>query len=191
MTSAERSVNYAVEISFEAEFEERVRRLWAKLAEAGVSSLMPDMGARPHISLATFHGIDPEQLRETVEMIAATTAPVPIKFSSVGSFPGDEGVVFLAAVVTPELLALHADFHSRLADTGLAAHPYYRSGSWVPHCTTALEVPEDRIYEAVRITRESDAFGATRLAEIGVIGFDPLRVVLSRPLNPPRGTRNR
>ena len=181
--SAERSVDYAVEIAFEAEFEERVRQLWGELAEAGVSCLMPEMGARPHISLATFHGIDPQQLRDTVEIIVATTVPLPIKFSSVGAFPGNEGVVFLAAVVTPELLALHADFHSRLSDTGLAAHPYYRPGEWVPHCTTALEVPRERLYDAVRMTRQSGVFGGTRLTEIGLIGFDPLRVLYSYPLS--------
>jgi hypothetical protein len=43
--------------------EERIVRLWRTLADKAISSVLLDLGVRPHISLAGFEDLDPEVLR--------------------------------------------------------------------------------------------------------------------------------
>ena len=89
-----------------------------------------------------------------MEAFFTAEAPVTTAFASVGTFPGGEGVLFLAPVVTPDLIAVHARFHESFAAWDGIAWPVYGPGVWVPHCTLGLRLSAEVLERAVTITRE-------------------------------------
>ncbi|MEZ4662841.1 MAG: 2'-5' RNA ligase family protein [Caldilineaceae bacterium] len=175
-------MGYAVELYADAQMETVVRGLWQTLADRGVTSLMPDLGARPHISLTVFDELHPPDLHDALQKFAAETAPIPLQFSTVGVFPSTEGVVFLAPVVTPRLLEIHADFHARMAARGLPSNPYYQPENWGPHCTVAINLPPEQIPAAVTICKDAPIFHAFSLMGLELIEFRPVKTIYEFPL---------
>jgi 2'-5' RNA ligase len=176
-------MGYAVELNLDPGSAARVQTLWDELAGAGITSEMPDLGAYPHVSLAVFDEIEPARIRPVLESFAGSHRPIQVRLASVGTFPSEEGVVYLAPVVTPELLALHADFHERLRESGLVGWEYYLPGRWVPHCTVGIFLPPEKVPETVSRVRAADVFGPADLVEVTLIEFKPVRTLLSFPLS--------
>jgi 2'-5' RNA ligase len=175
-------MGYAVELNLSRDGAARVVKVWESLASEAISSVMLDVGARPHISLAVFEDLDPEVLRVDLRRFAELTRPLSVELASVGTFPTGEGVVFLAPVVTQELLAAHSRFHRFLQDRGVDCVEYYRPGKWVPHCTVAMDVAPDKMGAALEICVHSEAFGAVELDEVSLIEFRPAREIYAFPL---------
>jgi hypothetical protein len=122
---------------FDQQADVAVRRLWLQLSEAGLPSLatLTHRQHRPHVSLAvaeSLAGADLAPLR------SALTPPRPaLRLYVLGTFPGDEGALFLGVQVTAELLAFHADVHAALAGQPIRHWAYYLPGNWIPHCALA------------------------------------------------------
>ena len=128
-------MGYAIELNLSPASSARVVGLWEDLARASISSSMLDLGAQPHISLTVVDELDPALLRADLSRFAERTPLLSVDLASAGTFPTAEGVLFLAPVVTPELLEIHRGFHRLLSDRGVESVAYYRPGNWVPHCT--------------------------------------------------------
>jgi hypothetical protein len=176
---------YSVELRFDAALAERVRRLWAILADLGVSGYMPASGALPHLSLAVYDdeaAVDPGVLALLVERLAAARSPLPVTFASLGIFATAENVLFLAAVVGPDLLALHRGWHDLAAGFRPACRPYYLPGRWVPHCTLTMLLPTPALIRAL----DHVAAGWTplegRLESLALIRAAPVSTLLERDL---------
>ena len=109
-------MGYAVELFLDEPEAQRVRQ-----AFAATGSPLVQTGTFPHISLAVFETVpvDVPRLTAVVEGFARHTARLDVRFASFGMFPGEKIVVFLAPVVTRELLAVHTAFHAALAAAGL------------------------------------------------------------------------
>lgn len=155
---------YAVELFFDAALDSRIRAAWAALEEAGCPSLATHTHRkhRPHVSLAVLsdmEGLDWTQVRRVLPALPALT------FSSVGAFPGPEVVVFLAPVVSRELLALHEAFHEALPP-GIQVSPYYLREYWVPHCTAAQGLASVQLGQALEVLRDFVPL-AGRVASMG------------------------
>lgn len=179
-------IGYAVELYFDAEGEERIRRLWRGLATVGISDVLEKSGGRPHISLAVFGDVEVGRLQEVVEGFAQELPPLRVNLASVGTFPTPEGVVFLAPVVSRALLALHESFSERLAVHKLVAQPYYRAGRWVPHCTVGQSLASGQITAAVEFCRYADVYGRYDLVEMGMVEFRPVKqIVVGRLMGKP------
>lgn len=179
-------MGFAVEMHFDPQAESRIRSLWDELARQGIRSSLPMIGSRPHISLAVFDRLDPSRVAPELERMAGKVAPIPLTLCAVGSFPTQEGVVFLSPVVTRELLGLHRRVHSRIDELGLRVLEHYRPGRWVPHCTVATDLPREQIPPALEICRCSRAFGPLVLAEVGLVQYRPVRPICSFPLRDTR-----
>jgi 2'-5' RNA ligase len=168
-------VPFSVELYFDPAGEARVRRLWSALAEAGVCSLMPDLGARPHLSVAVYASIDAPALEGAIDDFAQVHEGFDLALATTGSFPGTENVVYVAPVVTPALLSIHAAYHAQVAALGLECGAYYRPGHWVPHCTVAMGIDARALERGLSLARTSDVFGPTRIVGMGLIEFRPVR----------------
>jgi len=177
-----RQHGYAAVINFDAAAEKRLKDLWETLEQAGVESSLLPMGARPHLSLAVFEEIDEKRLCAELKRFAETFTDLTVNLHSVGAFPGEHGVVYLTPGVTPELLALHAGFHTVLDRMGIPSVREYRPGDWVPHCTVAMDLPLDQVSIAVDVTRSSEVFGPARLCSLALVAFLPLRELCVHPL---------
>ncbi len=172
---------FAVILYFDPITEVSVRALWDALAAQGVSSVMATMGIRPHISLVGWEGLAPESVRHELADLAASTAPLTTRLGAVGTFPTDQGVVYLAPVVTTELVKLHEAFHARLSSLGISSFDYYRPTSWIPHCTVAINLPAEGVLVAVDVCRRGRVFGPARLIEIALVEYLPVKEICAFP----------
>ena len=69
---------------------------------------MSTRGVRPHISLLVYSDdIDCRSLPPTLFAFSKSLVSLEFHLGSVGTFPTEQGVVFLVPVVTRELLAFH------------------------------------------------------------------------------------
>jgi 2'-5' RNA ligase len=172
---------FAVITYFNPTAEAEVQSLWALLSEKQISSVIATMGIRPHLSLACIENLDAQQVCAMLKTFAQSVSPLTIKFGAVGTFPTEQGVVYLAPVVTLELLQLHEEFRVRLADLGFSSHEYYRPGNWIPHCTVAINLPPESVPAAVSVCRRSDVFHAVQLVEIALVEYLPVREICVHP----------
>ena len=173
---------FAVILYFDPATEAGVQALWNVLARQGISSVMARMGIRPHISLAGLEDLEPGPLCGVLRGLSASTPPLTVNLSAVGTFPTAQGVVYLAPAVSPALVRLHAALHARLTALGLASTDYYRPENWVPHCTVTINLPPDQVAAAVNVCRASNVFRPAHLTEIALVEYMPIAELCVFPL---------
>lgn len=170
---------YAVELDLDHASGALVRDLWRALATVGVT-WMAESGATPHVSLGIWDRIEPGAFDAELARLAAETRPMPVTFDAVGTFPA--GAVFLRPVADPALIDLQRRCHARLSRFAGAPWDYYLPQSWVPHCTLAMEVPPERMHEALAVAGRAPLPIVGRLEAVGVVEFRPVRVLARHPL---------
>ncbi|MCY3712450.1 MAG: 2'-5' RNA ligase family protein [Gemmatimonadetes bacterium] len=169
-------MGYAIELFYDDASEQAVRHIWDGLGTALGQPSLSELGSRPHVSLAVYgddlHTNDfPERLLE----FARSIDPFDFTLSSLGTFAGQEGVVFLAPVVTRRLLEVHAQFHEVFSKHKDAGMGYYLPGHWVPHCTIAIDLSAAEVTEALAYCREVFQPISGRFQEIGLVEFRPVK----------------
>ncbi len=122
-----------VELLPDPDTEARVRADWARLADAGLSSMArhPSPSNRPHLTLLV-RG----ELPVTRFDAALALLPVTLRLSAPVVFRhGDRGVLARGVELTEELRALHRAAHDAVPSGDDA--PHTRPGEWTPHVTLA------------------------------------------------------
>jgi len=143
--------HFVLELFFDVDTEQSIRCLWEQ-ADAMPGWTPSARGyARPHISIASTSIVDTNTFDPILKDVVALTPPLPITFSSVATFPSDEGVVFLAPVVTANLLFLHERLYEALRQSGALIANWYSPGQWVPHCTVAHGLPSGRVPHVIEL----------------------------------------
>ena len=164
---------FAVELFFDTVTENKIYNAWNVIQKAGISSPLLDAGYRPHVSLGVCNRIDPNAFEANLSTFAASVAPFPLTLSSVGIFPGTEGVIFLGVTVTEHLLDVHAAFDRIFRTHAQERSEHYGVGNWVPHCTLASGLSERQIAESVSICRGIPLPVSTEVKEIGLMEVSP------------------
>jgi len=131
----------AIEMLFDDGLDRAVRAL-----QKAVGSPLPGWGARPHISLAV--GVR-DGIEDALAAFAGTVAPLRVHLAAVGTFSGDQGVLYLAPVLDRALLDLHAAAHDALRDHVEESEEHYRPGNWMPHCTITVGIDDAALADAV------------------------------------------
>lgn len=162
---------FAVVLCFDPITERKLIHLQETLRLHGLEPESEVSYSRPHITLACLKGIALPELAERLQALAEGEACLEVELGAVGTFPGDEGAVYVAPVVTGELLGLHARFLDSLGRKVVLWRDYYEQGRWMPHCTVALYLPETQVPVAVGLCRKGDVFGSARLVELVLIEF--------------------
>jgi 2'-5' RNA ligase len=139
---------HSIELVFDRDTEEAIRRIWNDLAEAGIPSQTP--ASRPHVTLAVAGRI----AAEVDELLIPVSRHLPLG-AAVGApvLFGRASVVFARLVVpTSELLTLHAEVH-RLCRPHMVPGPMANSlpGQWTAHVTLARRVGGAQLGRALRI----------------------------------------
>ena len=102
---------YGVECSFNREADEYVRNLWKDFKDQGISDFMVESESTPHIAFAVFSEIQTNELGELLKKFTVEQPTIDLNLSYIGTFPTDEGVVFLAPKVSAELWEAHKKLH--------------------------------------------------------------------------------
>lgn len=176
-------MNIAVELFFDSQSETAIRQMWIKLSTANISNFMKDMNSTPHISLAVYDCIDVTRLKIRLSEFAINHIPLSLKFSAIGMFPGDEGVLFLAPAVTEDLLAMHRNYHQVTADWSDLVWPHYRpDGSWFPHCTIAMKLNNENFFRAITLIGEEFNGIKVNVNSVAAVEYPPANILLKSPL---------
>lgn len=139
-------------LHFDESSERRVRQAWAALDARGIPSAAatyhPDY--RPHVTLAIVDTRDPVALAARLRPQLADVAGMQLTMTGLGFFLTGRAPAYLAVAPTRRLLELHEDVHDAVdravgqevgQEIGTAVSwSYYRPGSWMPHCTLAMDV---------------------------------------------------
>ena len=177
-----------------AGWDSRSSSAWTRRARRS-SATSGGAGGRPHVTLAVADGLDLAAAERLVADVARSTRPLPVAFASLGAFATDPAVLFLAPVVTAELLRAHEQLHARVAAVADRPWPYDAPGAWVPHCTLAERLPRANLGLAVAAAAEASVLPlAGTLDRVAILEFPP---VAERALvalgagapSPRRGTR--
>ena len=169
MDKRKTTVGYAVELYFKSGESETIHRLFKT-----TNSILADIDAKPHISLAVFDEVDIPRLCVILHEFAARLEPLTIRFSYIGLFPGTENIVFLAPVVTESLISAHAMLHRYLADADMKCHSYYLPGAWVPHCTITAEELLAQATETIQKIHSAQVLGEYHFDSIHLVKFRPV-----------------
>jgi hypothetical protein len=138
-----KAMPFAVEMYMDSVSEAAILGFCEAIADAGLSSSVLKSGVRPYVSLALYKKIDLADFRSELELFSDNVESFSVNFTSIATFPTEEGVVFLAPTVTQELLDVHSRFHKAFSRYRPEASEYYLPGQWVPHCTVAMDLKSD------------------------------------------------
>ena len=150
----------AVCLLFDARSDQALRRLWGRLEDGGVGSLLSHTHGRhvPHLSYAVLRQWDLEAVRRVVTSLPAGGA-VTLRFDALGSFR--RGRAWLVPAVTSDLMQRQERVCAAL--TGFDLHRNYVPGCWVPHCTLAprvrleeLPAVAEAVFEVLPLTVRAD-----------------------------------
>ena len=101
-------MQYAIELFFDKETEEKILKLANRVAEENISTKFLQWKTRPHVTLACFNDVDEKLCIEKLKEFAESHKVVPANLDSVGMF-NDTKVVFLNPTMNKSLYNLQSD----------------------------------------------------------------------------------
>jgi 2'-5' RNA ligase len=174
---------YAITLLLNNEAAAPVKRMWHILANLSGDDDALRLGYGPHLTLAILP--DPVALKDIETAIAGLTEnweALPIVLSGLGVFPVSPPVVWLAPVVTCELLARHRSLLAALAS--LPVDPHYSLGAWMPHVTLteSRKSSPAQALEAAMSVWSGPINGAVDRCDL--VRLHPVEIVRSETLRP-------
>ncbi len=116
-----------------------VRRLWQRLEDAGVPTLLSHTHGR-HVAHLTYASLRSYDLGAVTSALTALpeAEPLTLHLDGFGTFRRSR--CWLAPAVTPELVSRQLRVVEAVVATGADLHHHYGPGRWVPHVTLAPRV---------------------------------------------------
>lgn len=134
----------AVCLLFDAHGEAAIRRLWRRLEDEGVPTLLTHTHGLhvPHLSYAVLRSYDVDKVADALGQLPAA-APVTLHLDAFGMFRRSR--TWLVPSLTSELARRQERVVEAVQSTGAELHRNYQPGVWVPHCTLAPRTTLDRL----------------------------------------------
>jgi hypothetical protein len=144
----------AVCLLFDARSNLLMRELWARLEDAGVSTLATHTHRdhHPHLSYAVLRSWDLERVRE---VLCALPAAEPFQMSFHGTLAFPRGRAALAPAITADVASRQRHTVSALEATGAELHRNYRAGEWVPHVSVATRAQGAKLATVVKAVADA------------------------------------
>jgi 2'-5' RNA ligase len=167
---------YTIELQLNRAAEAKFLKHWETLRAAGVSDLLFRLGYKPHVTLAMYREIDEAKTIAKLGAFVARETAIPVEFpdmtvnlDSIGCQPRENAA----------LRRFHARFEKNF---GKSFRDIDHAGTWKPHCTIGMELPIDRIGEAVHKLLASWRPIAGTLDRVALVKFRPGQVLWRRAL---------
>jgi len=152
---------YSVDLALSATTAAVIDMVCDRLEEDPKIETYRRLGTAPHVSLGVYDNVDVRRFGDAAAAFARTISPISVHLGAIGVFCHETSVLFIAPVVTGELLALHERFHREFEAFNETCWNYYCPGNWVPHITLAMNLSAaplaDAITKVAPIWREHDA----------------------------------
>jgi 2'-5' RNA ligase len=169
---------FSIELNFDADSSLIVKNMWKKLRERDISDYMDKFGEYPHISLAIIDDINIPEVEGIIEKLIRDQSMFNIRMSNLGSFPSDEGVLFISPDTSDTLVNFHKKLH-RYMENIKAQSKYYLPEFWHPHCTLGMNIAKSKMPEAFEVVKEDFKPFDVKIETIKLIEFDPVKVIKS------------
>jgi len=159
--------------------------LWDVVGAFEETPSMRALGYVPHFTFAIYDSDEvSDDLRlAAIEQAAAREAGPHLTFDRIRTFAGPPLVLWADPRSQDQLMRMHAAIH-RIIDPKLC-RPHYRPGSWVPHCTLAMNIRADRHTEALAFAQDFRGGVEAIFDVIDCVTFPPLRVTAEKRLPAP------
>lgn len=134
----------AVCLLLDARTELTLRRLWQRLEDDGVPTLLTHTHGRhvPHLSYAVLRSFDLDRVREALHLLP-DEQPMTLHFDAIGMFRRSR--TWLVPAVTSDIARRQERVVEAVESTGADLHHHYEPGVWVPHCTLAPRTTLERL----------------------------------------------
>jgi len=160
---------------------QKIRELWALCASLEDQPSMVSLGYPPHFTLAVFDNAQESELTSLVGVLASAVSRVSVSFNRLSYFETPTSIVLWAAPADPAPLAeIHRQVHARIDCE--SCWPNYRPGTWIPHCSLAIDVDPARRKEAMAIAHSEIAPFDVVFDVLDCARFHPVEVLYERVL---------
>jgi len=138
------TVALAVCLLFDTHGDRTLRRLWRRLEELDVPTLLSHTHGHhvPHLSYAVLRDYDVDAVTGALTALP-DMGPVTLHFDAFGMFRRSR--TWLVPAVTSDIASRQERVVAAVEATGAELHRHYRPGVWVPHCTLAPRTTLDRL----------------------------------------------
>jgi len=168
---------YATYLDFDAAGSSQLDRLTGCIEEldAGISTPRR-LGFGHHLTLAVYDELDVPLMVELMPKVAANISQTGIVLPALGTFPGEQSVLFAAPYVTRELMLIHERYHELTAVIG-DGRSHYHPGSWFPHATLALNLSQRDLEAAIGAASCQWSPINSRIASLTLVQFSPVETI--------------
>jgi 2'-5' RNA ligase len=137
---------------------------------------MARLGYPPHVTLAIYDvdAVREAEVRAALDQANQNLLAITLTFDAIRTFDGSPMVLWASPRPNTILLDVHGAIHSVIDP--VHCRPHYRPGAWVPHCTLATSVRNDR--------RDAALSFATAFRKEMEVTFDALDCIRFPPLAP-------
>lgn len=144
----------AICLLFDARSDLRVRELWSRLEEVGISTLATHTHQRhhPHLSYAVLRSWDQGRVQEA---LCALPDADPFSITVHGTLAFPRGRAALAPALTPGVGARQVAIVTAFEATGADLHRHYQPGQWVPHVSVATRTHGPQMATVVRMISDT------------------------------------
>lgn len=134
----------AVCLLFDAHSEHAIRRLWQRLEDEGVPTLLSHTHGHhvPHLSYAVLRSYDLGKVSDALDLLP-DEGPMTLHFDAIGMFRRSR--TWLVPSVTSDIARRQERVVEAVESTGADLHRHYQPGVWVPHCTLAPRTTLERL----------------------------------------------
>jgi 2'-5' RNA ligase len=178
---------FAIELLFDSRTDKAVRKLGRLLENKKIPTILSAPGASPHLTLAVFDKLKQKRMIPLLDKLARRFNPIPFALASLGNFPGKERALFLAPVVTPDLLKLHQSLHLSMKGLIQGELAYYFPGRWVPHCTLGMGLTLGELNQGFDYLQKLPYAQKGRYTRLALAEYHPVKEIYSVPLALPKG----
>jgi 2'-5' RNA ligase len=124
----------AVSLLLNTRLADAVSEHWHRLADAGLSRSMLELGYPPHVTLAVYDNLDAKVAAAVLDDVFSGANRLEVTLTGIATFGPGSGVCYAALAPSPALQRLHETVLAAVAGT---CRPHYQAGRWTPHCTLA------------------------------------------------------
>lgn len=160
---------YGVVLHFDSETERVITTLWKGLRDNGISSYAYEIENRkPHLTLADYSDLNESEYKEIFDCYYKSIPKIYLSYNMLGTFM-NSGALFLSPNPTKKLIDFHSDYHNRFKKYHDFSNIIYHPERWIPHCTIANRLNNQKLVEALQFSTERLEHMETEVHEIALI----------------------
>lgn len=163
-------MQYAVELYYDKETENKLLALARKIADEKISTKFLEWKTRPHLTLACFNDVDETQCIQQLKNFALSHKMMPAYIGSVGMF-NDTKTIFVSPMMNSDMYQFQRELHECLKGHDTNGWEWYLPNRWIPHCTIALtrEDDDDAFFKASDLLLHNFQKMCGKFTEIGLV----------------------